>query len=409
MNANTKINTAGAIDIETILADIRAAHRERVFMMDSRKRSDLALGSYLRRHLGWRLDNPKDENNRIKDLTAELIECGEKVHAGKDHKLKGSKEFIDCSAVILASIQARDPISAVEDRCTKDMEAAAKQLPVWSSFGEGVKGFGARSLASILAETGDLLNYATPSRVWKRMGLGVLDGVRQGGLSKTAHKSEWIAHGYSRKRRSIMFVIGDVLVKNQSEYREIYLARKEIERQKAAERGLLVAPAAKIPEKQKDKYISDGHIHRRAQRYMEKRFLRDLWKAYYRSFGLNPPSSPNAWEKRQAIDRVSPLARLPAATSSAQAERSANSGLSTNHLVPSAIDAAKAVGGDHATNGDQTADVAPTSSTVKAKRRTAGSLKTRKAVSGQRGAASNAKSDNGLPRAKVSAKRKASN
>ena len=26
--------------------------------------------------------------------------------------------------------------------------------------------------------------------------------------------------------------------------------------------------------------MSDGHVHRRAQRYMEKRLLKDLWQAW---------------------------------------------------------------------------------------------------------------------------------
>lgn len=407
MNASNQINTVGAVDIETILADIRAAHRERVFMMETRKRSDLSLGAYLRRRFGWRRDNEKAENDRIKALASDLIACGEKVHTGKAHELAASKEFLDCKSVILASVASRDPISAVEDNATKDMETLAAQLPVWSFFGEGVKGFGARSLAVILAETGDLLKYSTPSRVWKRMGLAVLDGVRQGGLPKSAHAAEWIAHGYSRTRRSMMFVIGDVLVKNQNPYREIYLARKEIERKKAAERGLIVAPSAKIPEKRKSEYISDGHIHRRAQRYMEKRFLRDLWCAYYRSLGLNPPSSPSAWEKRQAGLSLHPITGLPAATSSAQAERSATQIVSPITCLPSATDSARADGSGFQGVETHRDDAAPTSS--KAKCRTTARMKAIEKVSGKRGAARNAKSDNGLPRAKVSAKRKASN
>jgi hypothetical protein len=119
-------------------------------------------------------------------------------------------------------------------------------------------------------------------RVWKRLGLAVIDGVRQGGLPKSASKDDWIAHGYSRVRRSRMFVIGDALIKANGEYRAVYLARKEYERQRAEAAGLTVAPALKIPKARANEFISDGIIHRRAQRYREKRLLRDLWQAWNR-------------------------------------------------------------------------------------------------------------------------------
>jgi hypothetical protein len=79
------------------------------------------------------------------------------------------------------------------------------------------------------------------------------------------------------------------LIKAGGRYADIYRARKEVECERAAERGLLIAPSAKIPKKQADKYISDGHIHRRAQRYMEKKLLRDLWNAWRRS-GMGMPA-----------------------------------------------------------------------------------------------------------------------
>lgn len=95
------------------------------------------------------------------------------------------------------------------------------------------------------------------------MGVALVDGIRQGGLSKTASKDDWIDHGYNRQRRSRMWNIGDALIKSNRDgrYRTIYLARKEYE-------------ITRDPEMQPIK------AHRRAQRYMEKRLLRDLWRAW---------------------------------------------------------------------------------------------------------------------------------
>lgn len=142
----------------------------------------------------------------------------------------------------------------------KRLERLAKELPVWP-WVEGVRGFGALGLAQIVAECGDLHNYANPAKVWKRMGLAVMpDGTRQRRVSG----EEAIAHGYSPQRRSIMYVIGDSLIKGNrdGEYRTIYLARKEHERAKLPD-----APAA--------------HIDNRARRYLEKRLLKHLWQVWH--------------------------------------------------------------------------------------------------------------------------------
>ena len=160
------------------------------------------------------------------------------------------------------------------------MDRLARTLPAWQWFEGHVFKTSAVSLAVIVGEAGDLSRYANPAKLWKRMGVALVGDVRQGGLAKNAAKAEWIAHGYSRQRRSRLWNIGDSLVKKQGYLREVYLARKAYERVKAEARGLTVAPAAKIPAKRAAEFMSDGHVHRRAQRYMEKRMLRDLWSAW---------------------------------------------------------------------------------------------------------------------------------
>lgn len=313
-----------------IIAEIRAWHRQRVFAMDQRKRSDLALGAFLRTQLGWSRALPKAEGEKIRKQAAELIALGEKVFKGKATAI-GNPSFDQWGAVILAAIQGRSHWDAIESAATKEMERLAKSLPVWSTFGEGIKGFGARSLAVIVGEAGDLSLYANPAKLWKRMGLAVMNGVRQGGLRKTASAEDWIAHGYNAKRRSFMFVIGDVLVKNQNDYRAVYLARKDFERAKAHAAGLTVAPAAKIPEKRKHEFMSDGHVHRRAQRYMEKRLLRNLRSAWRRAAqeSTTERTLPATETQRQTSDHVTPNERVSAA-------RPANPRLQTKEGMPGA-------------------------------------------------------------------------
>ncbi len=138
------------------------------------------------------------------------------------------------------------------------MIALAKELPIYP-YAESVHGFGALSLAQIVAEAGDLANYATHQRLWKRMGLAVVEGERQ---RKTTNKELAETMGYDPERRSIMFNIGDCLVRAKNpDYYPWYLAEKE-----------------RLAEAHPDWTLL--HRDRAAKRHMTKRFLRDLWREW---------------------------------------------------------------------------------------------------------------------------------
>lgn len=143
----------------------------------------------------------------------------------------------------------------------KQLEKRAKQLPVWP-WAESVRGLGALSLAQIIGETGNLSNYANPAKVWKRMGLAVIQGQRQ---RKTTDKELAIEMGYNPRRRSVIWIVGDNLIRTTNpEYKAFYNAEKE-------------RLAEKWPE------APDAHLHKAAHRHMEKRFLVDLWREWNRS------------------------------------------------------------------------------------------------------------------------------
>jgi len=99
--------------------------------------------------------------------------------------------------------------------------------------------------------------------------------------------------GFDPTRRSALFTIGDSLVKAEPAtrskdkelrnlYRELYLAKRAEYRAREDFRSLMQA-------------------HRRAQRFMEKRLLRDLWGAWRETTrevspnaGLSPAAPPEA-------------------------------------------------------------------------------------------------------------------
>jgi hypothetical protein len=160
------------------------------------------------------------------------------------------------------------------------------------------------------------------------MGVAVMGDVRQGGLAKNASKDDWIAHGYNRQRRSRLWNIGDAIIKAQvrkvldddgedagertsiGDYGAAYLARKAYE-------------LARDPEMQPIK------AHRRAQRYMEKRLLRNLWGAWRdeRKASMSMPE--------MAIDAL-PSAHPHEGEAKARVPQEARSGLLPLHHPPGA-------------------------------------------------------------------------
>jgi hypothetical protein len=155
-------------------------------------------------------------------------------------------------------LQAQIPCTAWKKASEKEMISLAKEMPV-APFVERTRGFGYLGLAQIVAEAGDLSNYTNPGKLWKRFGLAVFDGKAQ---RRSTNKEMAITMGFSPRRRSLMFVIGDSLIKaTGGEYRVLYLERKAYE-------------VEQHPEARPMQH------HRRAQRYMEKRLLRELWKEW---------------------------------------------------------------------------------------------------------------------------------
>lgn len=168
---------------------------------------------------------------------------------------------------------ARKAADAVAKDCLADMLEQTKRLPC-QDFVTETKGFQHPSYAAIIANAGDLRNYKNPGKLWKRFSLHVV-----GDRASRRVKGD-ASQGFVPKRRAEMHVIGDCLLRARGAYAELYRTRKAREVEKAHELGLQVRPAARIPKKNAEKFISEGLIHKRALRYIEKRLLRELWKAW---------------------------------------------------------------------------------------------------------------------------------
>ena len=164
----------------------------------------------------------------------------------------------------------------------KQMKKLAEELPVadWVEQPEQ-RGFGFGMLSVLIGETGDLHNYSNPGKMWKRMGCAPFtkDGMTLMGAtwrSRSKQKirmsaSDWEDFGYSPKRRSIAYLVGEGLLKQNGDgpYRERYNVKKaEMQARNTPEE------AAKPS---KDRPYTDQRCHRHGMLLATKMLMKNLW------------------------------------------------------------------------------------------------------------------------------------
>ena len=269
-----------------VIAGIREAHRERRDYHAAEKKLTLQVKAIQRRE------------------HQQATGCQKKGHAS----CLGVYEHLPVSALAIMEVKklALEPKRKLRE---KQMEQLARQLPLQDFVAE-TRGFGLLSYAQIIAECGDLSNYANPAKLWARMGMGLApDGAT-------------VYEGRSPTRRAIMYCIGDCLIKAGGSFKALYNERKVYEATK---------PPCRKPFKNGDECFDaetgacrPKHLHNRAKRYMEKRLLRELWRQWPGGPGpsdsgaggpVAPPSAPVEEKRwRAAGSRLSSIYRVPPVT-----------------------------------------------------------------------------------------------
>lgn len=185
--------------------------------------------------------------------------------------------------------QALVQLTAFRSDALKKLIQCSLQLP-GREFVESIEGVGVASLGAIVGDAGNLSNYPTPAHLWSRLGLGRrnVDGewLNQ---RKVRDPKLAIKMAYSPTRRARVHVIGDCIVRNGgSSYARLYNERKEYETERVENAGGEVVSATKMTAAYIKKHpfsMSKMQVHKRAMRYIEKRFVRDLWRAWRRELG----------------------------------------------------------------------------------------------------------------------------
>ncbi len=187
--------------------------------------------------------------------------------------------------LIAATLAAIEPLDAAQEACEKLLVKLVKQLPVYE-WVKSVNGFGDVSFATIVGECGDIGAYRNPSCIWRRMGLAPFEGKAgatwkaKGGLTA----DQWTEFGYSPRRRSVSFNLNKI-IGGMGLWRPVFgsdLSDANYYQRVFAERARIEAAKLEMPitESDKGKESYTKHVENRAQRYVQKRLLRELWRAW---------------------------------------------------------------------------------------------------------------------------------
>lgn len=227
---------APATPLHPSIPALIAMQRQRVFAIKSQQRIDRACESFIASSLGFGIDMEPTKRKEIYARAAKIrrrIEKGASIGATtappappskrsakaipqSDTNVTDDNAVADaCSPIILASLMARSAWDAMRTGAEKEMRRLSETLPVWK-WSVGVKGFGALGVAIIAAEAsgprGDVGSYATKERLWKRLGLAVIEGSRQRRVTDAAAAEQ---HGYNPRRRSEIWTIADSMFRHQ--------------------------------------------------------------------------------------------------------------------------------------------------------------------------------------------------
>jgi hypothetical protein len=198
-------------DVPAICKELQNCQRQRAVYIKSRIMVANRLQAIVAGTMGYSSGLAESERTKF------FVEAGKLIK----QIAKGEVES-PLKALVMTHQTGIDEFDRMKAELDKQMVKLAKQLPVstWVEKPEQ-RGFGLLFLAIVIGETGDLSNYANPAKVWKRLGCApyAFDGQNHMGSTWRFGKegklpaAEWEKFGYSPRRRSIAYLIGEGIVK----------------------------------------------------------------------------------------------------------------------------------------------------------------------------------------------------
>jgi hypothetical protein len=173
------------------------------------------------------------------------------------------------------------------DLAETEMRRLVSTLPAYAWSKDSARGVGDLGLARIIGCAPLIGIYATPFKLWKRMGVAVMDGERQ---QRKSDRDEALMHGYAPRRRAELWsVCSDTMFRHQwrgAADEDVDIAGRPIGaygyvyQQRKLHTLPRIAATEALPFSDKDKWTR-SRCDKDARRVMSKEFLRDLWSAWH--------------------------------------------------------------------------------------------------------------------------------
>ncbi len=199
------------VALAPLCSELQALQRQRVIYIKSRIMVANRLQALVAGTIGYHSGMNEKDRRKVFSEAGSLIK---QIEKGEIASL--------LHGLVLTHLAGIREFERVQGEIEKSMVKLAKQLPVvsWVQTKEQ-RGFGVLFLAIVIGETGDLFDYANPGKVWRRLGCApwTFDGQTRmgatwkGGKEGKLPASEWESFGYSPRRRSIAYLIGEGMVK----------------------------------------------------------------------------------------------------------------------------------------------------------------------------------------------------
>lgn len=196
--------------ISEIVAEIQALQRSRRWYLKMRDMNANPIRSLVAGKLGFTTDMTDEEREKKFSEAQKLI----------NKIVKGKIQVPEMQEFVMAANMAISNFNAKKEMYDEEMVVAVKKLPMADAFCDHPdrRGFAHLFLAEFLGETGDLFNYSTVAKVWKRMGSAPFEKngeihmgsawMKQKKLKGKLSDDDWKDLGYCPRRRSILYLMG---------------------------------------------------------------------------------------------------------------------------------------------------------------------------------------------------------
>lgn len=269
------------MDKQDVIVMLQQLRREQAYMVKTKNMFMNRLRSYVADALGYRPHFGEKERKTYFKMADQVISgvCRGDEHC---HEIDGSVVSTVSLLIhnVMMSIKGpkesrRQPgvpkgIDGQLRTLERTMCRTVRELPqTIVEWAESVYGVGCGVIfAQIIGECGDLSNYATPAKVWKRMGAAP---ITKGDVTQMPHtwkvtkgltSEDWSNFGDAKRRRPVVWNLGECIIKNN---KGVYRQRYDDAKAQAA-----VShpdwPAA--------------HCHNHGRLLAAKLYLKDAWKAW---------------------------------------------------------------------------------------------------------------------------------